>query len=97
MLRTVRCSAHPALTADRAPAGGPCFDRRPDRYVPLFGAGPYDAAQERPDDVPFEEQLRGMERVIKAGKVRCAVCTCCWVCEFLFEEQLRGMGSRPAR
>ena len=24
---------------------------------------------ERPDDVPFEEQLRGLEAVIKAGKV----------------------------
>jgi hypothetical protein len=42
---------------------------RPDRYVPLFGASPYDVAQERPDDVPFDEQLRGLERVVKAGKV----------------------------
>ncbi|KAF8062037.1 tas [Scenedesmus sp. PABB004] len=42
----------------------------PDRYVPLFGAGAYDIANERPDDVPFEEQLRGLEDVIKAGKVR---------------------------
>lgn len=42
----------------------------PDRYVPLFGAGPYNPKQRRSDDVPFEEQLRGLERVIKAGKVR---------------------------
>lgn len=33
------------------------------------GAAPYDAANEREGDIPFEEQLRGMERVIKAGKV----------------------------
>ena len=42
---------------------------RPDRYVPLFGAAAYDPANERPDDTPFEEQLRGLEEVIKAGKV----------------------------
>ncbi|PSC73609.1 aldo-keto reductase-like [Micractinium conductrix] len=42
----------------------------PDRYVPLFGAGGYDIANEREGDVPFEEQLRGMERVVMAGKVR---------------------------
>ncbi|GLI63769.1 hypothetical protein VaNZ11_006844 [Volvox africanus] len=42
----------------------------PDRYVPLFGMGPYDPKNERPDTVPFEEQLRGLEEVIKAGKVR---------------------------
>jgi aryl-alcohol dehydrogenase-like predicted oxidoreductase len=42
----------------------------PDRYVPLFGAASYDASLERPDDVPFEEQLRGLEKVIQAGKVR---------------------------
>lgn len=40
----------------------------PDRYVPLFGASGYDVANER-EEVPFEEQLRGMEAVIKAGKV----------------------------
>ena len=40
----------------------------PDRYVPLFGAPPYDIKNER-EFVPFEEQLRGMEDVIKAGKV----------------------------
>ena len=45
----------------------------PDRYVPVFGAGPYDPENERPDDVPFEEQLHGLESVIKAGKV--ASCT----------------------
>jgi aryl-alcohol dehydrogenase-like predicted oxidoreductase len=42
----------------------------PDRYVPLFGAGPYDAANERPDDVPFEEQLEALAKVVAAGKVR---------------------------
>lgn len=42
----------------------------PDRYVPLFGAGPYDVANERPDDIPFEEQLQGLQRMIEAGKVR---------------------------
>ncbi|KAK9844071.1 hypothetical protein WJX81_003751 [Elliptochloris bilobata] len=41
----------------------------PDRYVSLFGASGYDAANER-EAIPFEEQLRGMEAVIKAGKVR---------------------------
>ncbi|GFH06360.1 aldo_ket_red domain-containing protein, partial [Haematococcus lacustris] len=40
----------------------------PDRYVPLFGGPSYDPSQQRPDDVPFEEQLRGLEEVIKAGK-----------------------------
>lgn len=43
---------------------------RPDRYVSLFGAGPYDASKERTDDTPFEEQLRGLQNVIDAGKVR---------------------------
>ena len=42
----------------------------PDRYVSLFGSGAYDINQERPDDVPFEEQLRGLENVVKAGKAR---------------------------
>lgn len=41
----------------------------PDRYLPLFGSGVYDPKQEREDDVSFEEQLKGLERVIKAGKV----------------------------
>lgn len=43
----------------------------PDRYVQLFGEAMYDINQHRSDDVPFEEQLRGLENVIKAGKVRC--------------------------
>jgi aryl-alcohol dehydrogenase-like predicted oxidoreductase len=42
----------------------------PDRYVPLFGAASYDASLERPDDVPFEEQLRALQKVVDAGKVR---------------------------
>jgi aryl-alcohol dehydrogenase-like predicted oxidoreductase len=41
----------------------------PDRYVPLFGAPAYDIANERQGDIPFEEQLRGLEKVVKAGKV----------------------------
>jgi aryl-alcohol dehydrogenase-like predicted oxidoreductase len=44
--------------------------KRPDRYVPLFGAAAYDPANERADDVPFDEQLRGLEDVVRAGKVR---------------------------
>jgi len=38
-------------------------------YVPLFGAPSYDIKNEREGDVPFEEQLRGIENVIKQGKV----------------------------
>ncbi|EIE26615.1 Aldo/keto reductase [Coccomyxa subellipsoidea C-169] len=41
----------------------------PDRYVPLFGAAAYDPVNER-EDVPFEEQLKALEKVVKAGKVR---------------------------
>ena len=41
----------------------------PDRYVSLFGGGAYDIKQER-DYVSFEEQLRALEELIKAGKVR---------------------------
>ena len=41
----------------------------PDRYMPLFGAGTYDVANER-EDIPFEEQLRALDNVVKAGKVR---------------------------
>lgn len=42
----------------------------PDRYVPLFGGAAYDPSLERPDPVPFEEQLQGLEEVVRAGKVR---------------------------
>ncbi|CAM9260516.1 unnamed protein product [Chrysoparadoxa australica] len=42
----------------------------PDRYVPIFGEDGYTISKERDDDISFEEQLRGMEEVIKAGKVR---------------------------
>lgn len=38
--------------------------------MPLFGAPAYDVANERQGDIPFEEQLRGLEQVVKAGKVR---------------------------
>ena len=41
----------------------------PDRYVSLFGGGAYDIQQER-DYVSFEEQLRALEELVKAGKVR---------------------------
>ena len=41
----------------------------PDRYVPLFGAAAYDPVNER-EDVPFEEQLEALEKVVKAGKVK---------------------------
>ncbi len=41
----------------------------PDRYVPLFGAAAYDPVNER-EDVPFEEQLKALEKVVKAGKVK---------------------------
>lgn len=41
----------------------------PSRYLPLFGSGIYDAKNEREGDVSFEDQLKGLEKVIKAGKV----------------------------
>lgn len=46
----------------------------PDRYVPLFGQGAYDPEKER-DEVPFEEQLQGIDDVIRAGKVGAAAHT----------------------
>lgn len=42
----------------------------PDRYVPLFGAKPYDLTLERPDSIPFLEQLEAFAELIKQGKVR---------------------------
>jgi hypothetical protein len=79
---TVTTPCHRAVTLDTAPSHTPRAPPRrtaphlthtkihwPDRYVPLFGAPAYDIANERPDDVPFEEQLRGLEQVVKAGKV----------------------------
>jgi aryl-alcohol dehydrogenase-like predicted oxidoreductase len=41
----------------------------PDRYVPMFGATSYDAAQER-DTVPIAEQLEALADLVKVGKVR---------------------------
>ncbi|TXT23924.1 MAG: aldo/keto reductase [Gallionellaceae bacterium] len=41
----------------------------PDRYVPMFGATGYDAAQER-DSVPIAEQLQALADLVKSGKVR---------------------------
>ena len=40
-----------------------------DRYVPMFGATGYDAAQER-DSTPIAEQLQALGDLVKAGKVR---------------------------
>ncbi len=48
----------------------------PDRYLPLFGSGIYDPQKEREGDVSYEEQLRGLENVIKAGKVNITMCEC---------------------
>lgn len=41
----------------------------PDRYVPMFGATSYDAAQDR-DSTPIAEQLQALGDLVKAGKVR---------------------------
>ena len=41
----------------------------PDRYVPLFGSGTYDASQER-EAVPFVEQLQALKKLVDQGKVR---------------------------
>ncbi|MDO8989340.1 MAG: aldo/keto reductase [Sideroxyarcus sp.] len=41
----------------------------PDRYVPMFGASSYDAAQER-DSTPIAEQLQVLAELVRAGKVR---------------------------
>ncbi|MBI4938321.1 MAG: aldo/keto reductase [Nitrosomonadales bacterium] len=41
----------------------------PDRYVPMFGATGYDAAQER-DSTPIAEQLASLADLVKTGKVR---------------------------
>ncbi|XP_042517380.1 protein tas isoform X2 [Macadamia integrifolia] len=41
----------------------------PDRYVALFGEFTYDASKWRPS-VPFVEQLRAFQELIKEGKVR---------------------------
>jgi len=42
----------------------------PDRMVSLFGAEGYDEANQRKNDVPFEEQLRAFEELHKEGRVR---------------------------
>lgn len=41
----------------------------PDRYVPLFGDGPYDAKNER-EAVSYEEQLETLAELVRQGKVR---------------------------
>jgi aryl-alcohol dehydrogenase (NADP+) len=41
----------------------------PDRYVPIFGEVEYQPAKER-TTTPIEEQLRALEDVVRAGKVR---------------------------
>jgi aryl-alcohol dehydrogenase-like predicted oxidoreductase len=42
----------------------------PDRYVPMFGQDGYKYELERSDSIGFEEQLKALESLIKAGKVR---------------------------
>ena len=43
----------------------------PDRYVGgSFGAPAFDITKERSSDVPFEEQLRAFEELVREGKVR---------------------------
>lgn len=42
----------------------------PDRYVSLFGGGPYHPENVREGDIPFEEQLEALSAVVKEGKVR---------------------------
>lgn len=42
----------------------------PDRYVPLFGQGPYDKNLERANSISFEEQILALDELVKAGKVR---------------------------
>lgn len=42
----------------------------PDRYVPMFGATSYDAAEER-DSEPIAEQLLALSKLVEAGKIRC--------------------------
>ncbi|MCX7192253.1 MAG: NADP(H)-dependent aldo-keto reductase [Proteobacteria bacterium] len=41
----------------------------PDRYVPMFGATSYDAAQEH-ETTPVAEQLLALSELVKAGKIR---------------------------
>jgi aryl-alcohol dehydrogenase-like predicted oxidoreductase len=41
----------------------------PDRYVPIFGAEPYNASLER-EAVSFQEQLEAIDGLVQAGKVR---------------------------
>lgn len=49
--------------------------------MPLFGAAAYDKANEREGDIAFDEQLRGLEEVIKAGKVCLLIAPAsAWVC-----------------
>jgi aryl-alcohol dehydrogenase-like predicted oxidoreductase len=42
----------------------------PDRYIPIFGDVTYTYSKERDDDISIEEQLLGLEAVVKSGKVR---------------------------
>lgn len=42
----------------------------PDRYVPLFGLGIYDAEKESDDIIPIHEQLQALSKLVKAGKIR---------------------------
>jgi aryl-alcohol dehydrogenase-like predicted oxidoreductase len=42
----------------------------PVRHVPAFGIRYYDPAQDPPDATPIREQLEGLARLVRAGKVR---------------------------
>ena len=42
----------------------------PERYVPMHGAPEYQHALERPEAVPIIEQLRVVDELMRAGKVR---------------------------
>ena len=42
----------------------------PDRYVPLWGAPGYDYTLERENSISIEEQLEGLNSLIKSGKIK---------------------------
>ena len=60
-----RCAAMPT------PLPAALVGSAPPAPVPLFGMGaPFDASLQREGDVPFEEQLEALQRVVDQGKVR---------------------------
>ena len=42
----------------------------PDRYVPCFGSTVYNYSRYREDSVPFEETLKGLKKILDAGKIK---------------------------